>query len=887
MKLAEWARGLLTNLRRNTAERDLREEMQLHRELRERELRDGGANPGEARTVASRRFGNPTVLSSRSRDAWGWRWLEELLNDLRIAARSLRKSPGFALIAAITLGIGIGANTALFSVIDAVLLDAAPFPNAARMISVHVSTALFPKFRLGLPWMAVEKIRTQADAIEHAAAYASSEKTMITNGEPSLLNVAGLSEAFFEQLGTRAQLGRLLVDSDHAPGRDHVAVISDALWRTRFGSSPRVIGQSLRLDDEAYTIVGVAPPRFSYPDETQAWMPLALSPAQRTQHTFFMLNVIGTLRQGTKLERAQQQLDAIASQIAKEAPDLGKGFALPATSLREEEMPYSRRGYFVLVGAALFVLLIACANLSSMLLARGLKRTREMALRAALGASRWRLIRHGLAESGLVALLGCAAGLCAAQGGIAVFRAIAPPDTPRLDQIALNPLALWFAVAISLIAGLALGLVPALRSAQDAPNDALKNTIAGAAAGRKPRLKFGGGLVVMEVGLAFVLLAGSALMTRTLANALRQSPGFRTDHLLTFDLPAPRQQFSRPGEAERQRNVQRAKAILQRVESVPGVEKAALTDYPLLAGMMSMSANLQVEGALPAKSSEERAAYSRAVSPGYFRMMQIPLVGGREFTEQDVAAQAPGILINETMARQYWNSLDVIGKRISTSVDEKKQPAWNEVIGVVKDTRDVLIIDRPSPEYFPLILRDTSGKYNLLVRTRLEPDALAKSISQAIWAEFPNQPVTRVMTLSQSIAQSLGDQRMNAVLLDAFAGIGLLLALVGVYGVISFAAGRRTQEVGIRMAIGAQPREILLMILRQGLLPVLIGTLLGAGGALGVGRLIASQLYGVKPQDPWTLILSTLLVLAIAGLACYVPARRATRVDPVVALRYD
>ena len=886
MRIAERARGLWMLLRRGKAENELREEMRLHRELRERELQGNGATVREARASTTRRFGSETLWRERARDAWGWRWLEDFGNDLRIAARALRKSPGFALVATITLGIGIGANTALFSVIDAVLLKAAPFPNADRMISVHVSTLLFPNFRLGLSWPAFEAVRTQAGAVEKAAAYSSSEKTWIANGEPSLLSATGVTEAFFEQFGSQAQLGRLLVDGDQEPGRDHVAVISDALWRTRFGASPQAVGQRMILDDESYTIVGVAPPQFSYPEKTQVWTPLALPAAARAQPIFFMLDVIATLRRGERMERAQEQLQAIASQLAKETPDLGTGFALPATPIREEEMPRSKRGYFVLQGGALFVLLIACANLSSMLLARGLERRREMAVRSALGASRWRLVREALAESGLISMLGCAAGMCVARGGVAIFQAIAPADTPRLSQIAIHAAVLWFAVGVSLAAGIALGLVPALRAARTAPNETIRQSTGPNALARDygKRLKFGGGLVVMEVALAFVLLSGSLLLTRTLAHALQESPGFRTDHLLTFDLPAPRQIQAQSDEAQARRNAARAKAILARVASVPGVEGVAITSHPLLTGMMSMSSNLQVEGALPARS-EERSAYLRAVSPGYFQMMGIPVLRGREFTERDSEGSS-AIIVNESMARQYWDTLDVIGRRISTSLDKKKQPQWREVIGVVQDTRDVRVVDRPVAEYFVPILQSSSGG-SVLVRTRLEPQTLAKTVSRAIWDEFPRQPVTRVMTMTQTIAESLGDKRMSAVLLDAFAGIGLLLALVGIYGVIAFTVARRKQEVGIRMAVGAQPRQILGMILRQGMLPIAVGTVLGIAGALALGRLLASQLYGVKASDPLTFAGAALLLGVVAALACYLPAKRAMRVDPVVALRYE
>jgi predicted permease len=887
---AEFWRRFRMLLRGKSFARDIEEEIRLHKELKQRELRDLGADSEQARYAASRAFGNATTMSERSRDAWGWRWLEDFAQDLRFGARGLRKSPGFTAVAVLTLAIGIGANTALFSVINTVLLNALPFPDAKRMVSVHLSTSLFPTFRLGLSWPAFERIRKDAPAIEQPIAYSSSDKTIISSGEPSLLSVTGVTEGFFDALDTRAQLGRLLEDADQQPGHDRVAVLSDTLWRERFGASPQIIGQSLTMDGQVYTIAGVAPKRFSYPEKTDIWTPIALPAAIQHEQEFFALSVFAKLAPGQKLERAQQQLAAIASQLQQQTPDLGPGFALPVSFLSDEQMPDTRRNYFMLFAASSFVLLISCANLASMLLARGLARTREMAVRTALGASRWRLIRQGLAESLLLGLLGCALSIGIAFWGIRVFQLVAPPKTPRLQEIAIDTTVLWFAVGLSVLAGLILGLAPAWRAAQIAPHEAMKQgrSVALDQGVRASRFRFGSGLVTLEVALAFVLLIGSALMTRTLANALRQNPGFRTDHLLTLDLPQRTDMSNDFSRERRLKEVARIKRIVQRVQSVPGAEQIVATDAALLGGMTMMQAGMQVEGAVPAESGIQRSAHARYISPGYFRMMQIPLLRGREFDPHDADIERPGVIVNEAMARQYWGTLDVLGNRISFGIDDKtKQPEWEEVIGVVANVRDVRIIEQPKPQYFLSIFNGGWNAYHLLVRTQLEPQQLAKVISHEIWSEFPDQPVTHVSTMTQSIAASLGSQRLSAVLLNMFAAIGLLLALIGVYGVIAFRVARRTQEVGIRMAIGAPRAEILRMILRQGMLPVAVGAVLGIGGALAIGRALTSQLYGVKPTDPLTFGAAIGLLAIVATLACYFPAKRATRVDPVIALRYE
>jgi predicted permease len=536
------------------------------------------------------------------------------------------------------------------------------------------------------------------------------------------------------------------------------------------------------------------------------------------------------------------------------------------------------------LAAATFVLLIACANLTSLLLARGWGRQREMALRAALGASPERLQRQGLVESCLLGLLGGAVGIALATGLVQIFVAIAPADTPRLNEISADWTLLLFALGSSLVSGVVFGLAPARRAARMDPNDALKEGTGGSVRGTS---RFGNALVVLEVALAFVLLVGSTLMMQTLAHLLHQNPGFRTDHLLTFDLPQPPFVSEKDSGGRAATQVTELKNMLAQVRQLPGLEDVVASDHGILDGMYFEHSGLQLEGALPEQSTVTEGVIARYISPGYFRMLGLPLVRGREFEEQDARAAHKVAVVNETMARRFWGTLDVVGKRLNESTNGKETPEWSEIVGVVADARDVGIQDEPHPEYFLALFQWSAASHYLIVRTQANPEAMADTISRQIWSNYPDQPLTHVMTLSKTIAESVGDQRLHTVLLGVFAGLGLALALLGVYGVVSYSVARRTQEIGVRMALGAGQATVLRMVLRQGLTLVACGAVIGVAGALAAVRVIATELYGVKSTDPATFLVGAALILIVGCLACWVPARRAMQVDPMVALRYE
>jgi predicted permease len=885
MKLLRgWLSRLGELLRRDRREQELAEEMESHLQLHVQDNLRAGMSPAEARRQAMIKLGGVEQTKEIYRERRGLPLLETLWQDLRYAARMLRNNPGFTIVATLTLALGIGANTAIFSIVNAVVLRPLPYKDSSRIVTLQTKSSMFPAFTLPLAWPAFQEVRAQASPLEETAAYWESDRTLTGRDQPDVLPVTAISSGFFEELGGRAEVGRLLSEQDHQPGQDRVAVISNKLWRAHFAEDPSVIGRQLILDKEIYTVVGVAAKGFAFPEGSEVWLPLSLTPDVQQNQMFFRFNVLGKLGKSARLETLQADLSTIGERILKANPVLGKSYKLSAQPLLESRVEDARESYLVLLAAATLVLLIACANLTSLLLARGWGRQRELALRAALGASPGRLRRQALVESSLLGLLGGAVGVSLAVGLIQIFLAIAPADTPRLSEISADWTLLWFALASSLISGIVFGLAPARRAARMDPNDALKEGTGGSV---RATSRFGNALVVLEVALAFVLLIGSTLMMQTLSHLLHQNPGFRTDHLLTFDLHQPPNWDLKDPEEMAIGQINRLRDIVAQVRRLPGVEEVAASDHALLNGMMYEHSGLRLEGALPEHSAVTEGVVARYTSPGYFQMLGMPLVRGREFEEQDARAAHKVAVVNETMARRFWGTLDVVGKRLSESTYGKDSPVWSEIVGVVANARDVSIQDDAGPEYFLALFQAGVSSHCLIVRTQANPDALANTVSRQIWASYPDQPLTHVMTLNKTISESVGDQRLHAVLLGVFAGVGLALALLGVYGVVSYSVARRTQEIGVRMALGAGQATVLRMVLRQGLTLVALGAAIGAIAALGAVRVIASELYGVKPSDPWTFFAGATLILLIGCLACWIPARRAMRVDPMVALRYE
>lgn len=729
---------------KDRVERDLEAEVRSYAEMLEDEKMRDGMNLNEARRSTRMDLGGPEQVREEVRAARAGAWVEAFCQDVRYAARLLRENPSFTVIAVLTLALGIGANTAVFSIVNATVIHPLPYRDADRMVQVQASTAMFPGFKLGLPWVSFEQVRQQVSALEQVVGYSQDGGILTGQGDPAQLRTAKVSDGFFEEFGQEPQLGRLLLPQDQVEGQAQVVVLSDTLWRTRFGSDRAVIGRTMVLDKKPYLVVGVAAKGFDFPEDSELWRPLSPSKQIRENPTWFMFQTIGKLRPRTSLAQAQVQLDTIGDRLTHAYPELKDGFKLPAIFLIENHVQDIKSAYLMLLAATTLVLLIACANMASLLLARGWVRQRELAVRAALGASGGRLLRQVLTESCLLALLGAGAGLLLAAGGVSLFKVIAPEDTPRLASISVNFGMLWFALGSALFAGLVCGFAPAFRAARLDPNSTTHEGSSGArgSTGSVRQLRLGNLLVVTEVSLAFLLLIGSVLTAKDLVRLLHVDPGFRTDHVLTMDvsLRAPE------SDDEEIRQHQNLSQILDRIRNLPGVESAVAADNGVLTNSMELHSNLRFEGGLPPDKRAKGQSHERTITPGYFKMLGIPLLRGREFTDQDVRGALGVAIVNETLAKGHWGTVDVIGKRISIEADEKGNPKWNEIVGVVADTRDVNLNARPAAAYYVPLLQYGVSSDHFMVRTagiRRHSRAPSRTLFGAYCPSSPLQTYSR------------------------------------------------------------------------------------------------------------------------------------------------
>jgi putative ABC transport system permease protein len=876
-------RSMFRNLfHRDHIERDLDAEVRSYADLLQEEKMSNGMNANEARRAAHISIGGPEQLKEEIRSARAGAWLESLWQDLKFGARMLRKNPGFTLVAVVTLAIGIGANTAVFSVVNAVVLRPLPFKDSSRIVTITTTTAMFPQFTmLGNSWIAFGQINKNVTTFEQTTAYREEGMTLTASGDPANLSVARPADGFFDLFGVTPQEGRLLVSSDQTENQGRVAVLSDAFWRSHFGADRGVIGRTITLDKQDYIVVGVASCGFAYPSRADLWVPLTLSKDDRENVTAFNVIVVGKMRPGVTTTQTETQLAVVAQDIVNANPVLKAGYKLHAATILDSKISDVRSTYLMIFGAASFVFLIACANLASLLLARGFARQREMAMRAALGASRGRIIRQALVESCLLGLLGGAAGGIFAFVGVDVFRRIAPAATPRLHEIAADASMFWFALGSSLLAGMLFGLAPAFRSSRLDPNSALQDgTSSGSSSmGSAHQLRLGGLLVISEVALAFVLLIGAVVTTAGLSKLLKTDTGMRIDHLLTFDLPLERNANDNADSLHA-----KIQDLVGRVRALPGVADVTVTDHNVLGGFIMVTSGFTVEGVEP-RSVTERTAHVRYVSPSYFQMLGVRLLRGRFFTEHDVPNSEKVAIVNEAMAQQLWGTVDVVGKRVS--MGQNKTNDWTVISGVVANTHEVALGGNPKPEFYFPILQGGPISLHMIIRTQRDPSALASVVSRQIWAVDKDQPITHVMTMDNLIREQTGDDRMNTMLLNFFGAIGLGLALLGVYGVVAYSVSRRTREIGIRMALGANRFDVMRMVIRQGLILSLIGVAIGSAGAVALKKVLQNNFTVANANDVTTYVVAAVLVIFVACLACYVPARRAMRVDPMVALRYE
>jgi putative ABC transport system permease protein len=799
------------------------------------------------------------------------------MNDLRYAFRQFVRSPGFTAIAILTLALGIGACAAIFSVVNAVLLRPLDYPQPDRLVVLReTQLPQFPEFSISPPnyldW------KKQTKSYEHLAAYASETLNFTGEREPQRLVGVKATADYFDVYGIRPILGRTFLPEEDVPEKNHVVVLSHPFWQRVFGGASDVVGRPLQLSGEPYTVVGVAPPGFGQASKVDAWVPMAFKPDEiandnRGSH---YLSVAGRLRPGVMAVQADAELKVLAAQLAKQYPDANKGWSAFAIPLLDYSVRDVRTVLYTLLGAVGCVLLIACANIANLLLARATARHREISIRAALGASRARLVRQLLTESVLLALFGGAAGLLLARWGLDSLLALAPASLPRAADIHLDASVLAFSLALSVVTGLVFGVAPGWLAARTDVSEALKQGSRGSTeGGARGRLR--SALVVMEVAFALLLLGGAGLLARSFVRLAHVDPGFTPENATVLRLALPEKKYAKP-----EQQTAFVNALLDHLRVLPGVEAVGLTHALPLLGDWVLGFN--IEGRPAVAPSDLPSTNYYAVTTDYFRAMGIRLVRGRVFTVQDDAKAPRVAIINETLAHQFFPSEDPIGKRINIT---NGPDAWREIIGIVADIKQYGVDKATTSQSYEPFSQSPFQSLNVVLRTTGSPTALLGSLRPAVYAVDKDQPVGTIRPLEDFMAESIARQRFATLLLAVFSLVALLIAAVGIYGVMAYSVVQRTSEFGIRMALGAQQHDLLRLVLVQGGKLVGLGLIIGLAATLAASRAMGSMLFNTSAQDPITLGTITLLLAAVAFIACLLPAQRATKVNPIEALRSD
>ena len=869
---------------RTSLERDMDEELRFHLESRAADLARSGVAPAEAARRARIEFGAVEGYKERCREARGLRLYDELRADLRYARRVLRRSPSFALSAIVTLALGIGANTAVFSAVKAVLLNRLPYRDPDRLVKLGESDS-GEKRAETIGYTTAYDWRRLSHSFKSMSLYRDAAGALVAGGESELLTGLRVNYDFFETLGVQMQVGRGFLPDEDRPDRRYEVILAYGLWMRRFGGDPKIIGRAIRLSDSSFTVVGVLPASFrplaipGLPETAEIFEPLgyALSDpiaCRDCQH----LQLIARLKPGVSAQRAHAELDTIMAGLVRQYPASYPPQARVAFEpLREHIVGRVATALWVLMGAAGFVLLIACLNVANLMLARATARAKEMALRAALGAARRRLVRQLLAESMLLAVAGGIAGVLLGLWSTSQLASLAPAEVPRLNEIHMDATVLGFALAASLLTGILFGLVPALRTSAADPNDALKDL--GKATGSRSRHTLRDVLVMGELALAFVLVLATGLLGKSLVRLMDVDAGFDPRHVLTLKTYVYGARY-RQAEAE----LGYYEQAFARLRATPGIESVAMTSAIPLTDFDR--AGFHIRDRRMAHDSEDPSADRYAVSPAYFRVMRIPLKRGRTFDSGDTATAPKVAIISEACARMLFPDRDPLGKQIQLGGRDDKKP-WLTIVGIVGDVRQYGL-DTPSniAAYIPQA-QDLAFGFSLVARTTADPLNMEKAARAALLAVDPTLPVFQVRPMESYLASSLAQRRFTLTLLALFGGLALALAAVGIYGVVSCAVTSRTREMGIRMALGAERRDVLAMVLRQAAVLAVTGLAAGLAASFALNRFVASLLFEVRTTDVTTLTAIAALLAAVALAASYLPARRAASVDPTVALRYE
>jgi putative ABC transport system permease protein len=842
-----------------------------------------GMPPREARLAAVRKFGNVTRVKEETRDVWSV-WLEQLLRDTQLGLRRLRKSPGFTVVAILTLALGIGASTSIFSVVNAVLLQHLPYPDPGRLAMIWGTNT-----RRGVNQTPVSpgdffEWKQKNTVFQDIAPSYDNQMTLTGVGNPQFLFGYAFSANYFSILGVSPELGRTFSAEEDRPGAPKVVVLSDKLWRATFLADPGILGRAITLNGEPYTVIGVMPAAFDFPTKVQIWMPIALPQSAVGDYQHRYIRVMGRLKQGMSDEQAQTQMTALALQMGAEHPVTDTGNGVNIKPLRRQLAGDVQTPLLVLLGAVGFVLLIACANVASLLLARATTRHKEIAACAALGASRARLLRQFLTESLLLSLGGGALGIALALSCTKFLVSIFPNDIanlsiPQVESIPTNVPVLLFALAATLLTGLLFGVVPAMQSARANAADVLKESSRGATAGtRSARLRRL--FVVAQIALSLVLLAGAGLLIESFERVARGSLGFQPDHVLGVEVFLAANHYP-PNQPDKQRAFVRD--VLERMKSLPGVVSVGTANTLPLTGFWGET-DFYLEGRPIPKPGEVPNADNRFITPGYFSTLRIPLLGGRDFTAADRDGGRRVAIVDETLARRYLGGSPV-GKRLNLGTPEK--PEWWDVVGEVDNVK-AFGLERPDlPTVYRPFEQHPWALLAFTIRTAGDPTALLKSAEQAVWDVDQDQPIFKSLLMDTLAIQSVALRRVSTLLLAGFATLALVLAAIGIYGVMAYSVARRTHEIGTRMALGAQPKDVLRLVLGEGARLTVFGIIVGVLAALALTRLMASFLFDISARDPFTFAAVVVLLTLIALAACYIPARRAMCIDPMVALKYE